>query len=145
MNPQVLKSPGPKIVRFSKVEETQNVSKRNSYAETYDNGNKEHDNGLADFKPMKPPKAKKGQKFNIKIDEKSNMSKLSDQIIPQLNAMQKNYLGLLFFNELSQNIVEDIVAQQLSMMPGTKLASVISSLEQQVHLSFYEPQIELLY
>ena len=60
------------------------------------------------------------------------MPKLSDQIIPQLNTMQKNFLGLLFFNELSPNIVEDIVAQQLSMMPGTKLASVINNLGQQV-------------
>ena len=68
----------------------------------------------------------------VRIDEKSNMSKLSDQIIPQLNTMQKNFLGLLFFNELSQNIVEDIVAQQLSMMPGKKLASVINNQEQQV-------------
>jgi hypothetical protein len=84
------------------------------------------------------------------------MSKLSDQIIPQLNSMQKNYLGLLFFNELSQNIVEDIVAQQLSMMPGTKLASVINNLVKQVQklvfninliyiLYIYKPQIVLLY
>ena len=93
------------------------------------------------LKPTKPPKSKKGQKLNLKIDEKSNMSKLSDQIIPQLNTMQNNYLGLLFFNELSQNIVEDIVAQKLSMMPGTKLASVINSLEQQVQLFLYRPQI----
>ena len=60
--------------------------KRNSYAETYDNGKEEHDNELADLKPVKPPKAKKGQKFDIKIDDKSNMSKLSDQII--LNLIQ---------------------------------------------------------
>ena len=60
------------------------------------------------------------------------MSKLSDQLIPQLNTIQNNFLGLIFCNDLSPNIVEDIVAQQLSMMPGTKLASVINNLEQQV-------------
>ena len=60
------------------------------------------------------------------------MKRLADQMIPQLNIMQKNFLGLLFFNELSQNIVDDIVAQQLSMIPGSKLASVLSSLDPQV-------------
>jgi len=124
-----LKSPSPKIVTFSEQEVNPSASKRDSYTQQNDNEIKEND---TDDKPLKPPKAKKTAKFNIKIDEKTNMSKLSNQIIPQLNTMQKNYLGLLFFNELSQNIVEDIVAQQLSMMPGTKLASVLSSLDQQV-------------
>jgi len=126
---QSLKSPSPKIVRFSEKDRNTNESKRNSYATPNDCDKKDED---TDERPLKPPKARKSAKFNIKIDEKTNMSKLSDQIIPQLNTMQKNYLGLLFFNELSQNIVEDIVAQQLSMMPGSKLASVLSSLEQQV-------------
>ena len=122
-------SAGLKIVTFSEQEVNPSASKRDSYTQQNDNEIKEND---TDDKPLKPPKAKKAAKFNIKIDEKTNMSKLSNQIIPQLNTMQKNYLGLLFFNELSQNIVEDIVAQQLSMMPGTKLASVLSSLDQQV-------------
>jgi len=126
---QSLKSPSPKIVRFSEKDRNTNDGKRNSYATPNDCEKKDDD---TDERPLKPPKAKKSAKFNIKIDEKTNMSKLSDQIIPQLNTMQKNYLGLLFFNELSQNIVEDIVAQQLCMMPGSKLASVITSLEQQV-------------
>merc|ERR1712130_873660 len=47
----------------------------------------------------KPVKAKKCQKNVIKLDEHSTMGKLADQIIPQLNHMQKNFLGLLFFNE----------------------------------------------
>jgi len=127
-----LKSPSPKIVRFSEKEASQNPSKRNSYVAPNTAEKEEVINTMDDPKPMKPPKVKKAAKFNIKIDEKTNMSKLSDQIIPQLNTMQKNYLGLLFFNELSQSIVEDMVAQQLSMMPGTKLASVLNSLEQQV-------------
>jgi len=126
---QSLKSPSPKSVRFSEKDINTNDGKRNSYATPNDCEKKDDD---IDERPLKPPKAKKSAKFNIKIDEKTNMSKLSDQIIPQLNTMQKNYLGLLFFNELSQNIVEDIVAQQLCMMPGSKLASVIISLEQQV-------------
>eukprot|EP00092_Neocalanus_flemingeri_P029327 GFUD01031839.1.p1 GENE.GFUD01031839.1~~GFUD01031839.1.p1 ORF type:complete len:682 (-),score=163.71 GFUD01031839.1:135-2180(-) len=130
-----LKSPSPKIVRFSEKEIDRKSSQRNSYVETQDtiaDGQDERETNPSDLKPTKPPKTKKAMKYNIKIDEHSNMSKLADQIIPQANAMQKNFLGLLFFNELSQNIVEDIVAQQLTMMPGTKLASVINSLEQQV-------------
>jgi len=79
----------------------------------------------------KPVKAKKCQKNVIKLDERSNMGKLADQIIPQLNHMQKNFLGLLFFNELSSNIVDDMVAQQLSMMSTSKLASVMENVDQE--------------
>ena len=60
------------------------------------------------------------------------MGKLADQILPQLNHMQKNFLGLLFFNELSSNIVDDMVAQQLSMMSTTKLANVMENVDQEV-------------
>ena len=86
-------------------------------------------------------KSTKSKKYNkqtpsIKIDEKTNVSRLADQIIPQLNNMQKNFLGLLFFNELSQNIVDDIVAQQLLMMSGSKLSAVLSSLEPEVCLNY---------
>lgn len=80
----------------------------------------------------KPAKAKKCQKNVIKLDERSNMGKLADQILPQLNHMQKNFLGLLFFNELSSNIVDDMVAQQLSMMSTTKLANVMENVDQEV-------------
>jgi len=59
------------------------------------------------------------------------MGKLADQILPQLNHMQKNFLGLLFFNELSSNIVDDMVAQQLSMMSTTKLANVMENVDQE--------------
>ena len=89
-----------------------------------------NDGGGKSTKYKKTPK----QIPSIKIDEKTNVSKLADQIIPQLNNMQKNFLGLLFFNELSQNIVDDIVAQQLLMMSGSKLSSVLSSLEPEVCL-----------
>ena len=82
-------------------------------------------------------KAKRSSRVNFKIDEKTNVKKLADQMIPQMNSMQKNFLGLLFFNELSPHIVDDIVAQQLSMMPGSKLASILSSLEPQV-LRFFQ-------
>ena len=85
------------------------------------------------MKSSRTPKSKKcSSKFSVKIDEKTNISRFADTVIPQLNNMQKNFLGLLFFNELSQNIVDDIVAQQLSMMSGSKLASVLGSLDQQV-------------
>lgn len=60
------------------------------------------------------------------------MGKLADQILPQLNHMQKNFLGLLFFNELSSNIVDDMVAQQLSMMSTSKLATVMENVDQEV-------------
>jgi len=79
----------------------------------------------------KPAKAKKCQKNVIKLDERSNMGKLADQILPQLNHMQKNFLGLLFFNELSSNIVDDMVAQQLSMMSTSKLATVMENVDQE--------------
>lgn len=62
----------------------------------------------------------------LRLTEKSNMAALADIILPQLNEMQKNYLGLLFFNELSQNIVDEIVAQQVSMMSGSKLAATLA-------------------
>ena len=60
------------------------------------------------------------------------MGKLADQILPQLNHMQKNFLGLLFFNELSSHIVEDLVAQQVAMMSSSKLASVLQNIDQEV-------------
>ena len=106
--------------------------KENSFtAASYVNDNA-RDNDEGEYKTPRTPKTKRASKFNLKIDEKTNVKRLADQMIPQLNVMQKNFLGLLFFNELSQNIVDDIVAQQLSMMPGSKVASVISSLDPQV-------------
>ena len=122
-------SPPTKSVRFSTFDvaeprlEADNVSKQIEVNESDD----------SDLKSSRTPKSKKcSSKFSVKIDEKTNISRFADTVIPQLNNMQKNFLGLLFFNELSQNIVDDIVAQQLSMMPGSKLASVLGSLDQQV-------------
>jgi len=120
-----VKSPSPKVVSFSDDElQSKDQRKQESSCHASEDAKEK--------KPSKPPKSKKSSKFNIKIDEKTNMSKLSDQIIPQLNTMQKNYLGLLFFNELSQNIVEDIVAQQLTMLAGSRLAALLGGLDQQV-------------
>ena len=122
-------SPPTKSVRFSTFDvaeprlEADNVSKQIEVNESDD----------SDLKSSRTPKSKKcSSKFSVKIDEKTNISRFADTVIPQLNNMQKNFLGLLFFNELSQNIVDDIVAQQLSMMSGSKLASVLGSLDQQV-------------
>jgi len=64
---------------------------------------------------------KRRSKILVKLDEKSDMGKLADEIVPQLTSMQKNLLGLLFFNELSENIVEDLVTQQLNMMPNHQI------------------------
>ena len=87
------------------------------------------------MRPHQPKERRRGARVpSLRIDERTNVSKLADQMIPQLSSMQRNLLGLLFFNELSPNIVDDIVAQQLSMMPGTKLAAVLSSLDPQVAL-----------
>ena len=89
----------------------------------------------SEARPHQAKERRRGAKVpSLRIDERTNVSKLADQMIPQLSSMQRNLLGLLFFNELSPNIVDDIVAQQLSMMPGSKLASVLSSLDPQVQL-----------
>ena len=77
-------------------------------------------------------RVRKASKTVIRLDDRSNMGKLADQIIPQLNDMQKNLLGLLFFNELSPNIVEDMLAQQLSMLPSSQLAVTLQKLGQEV-------------
>jgi len=80
----------------------------------------------------RPPKSKKsGRSGPLKITERSNMTNLANAIIPQLTDMQKNFLGLLFFNELSQKIVDEMVAQQLSMMPGTKIIDLLSVIDPQ--------------
>ena len=116
--------------------EEQRVEQRVEQRQDHDNDNRSKqveatqitDSSCKSTKYKKPTK----QMPSIKIDEKTNVSKLADQIIPQLNNMQKNFLGLLFFNELSQNIVDDIVAQQLLMMSGSKLSAVLTSLEPEV-------------
>jgi hypothetical protein len=35
-----------------------------------------------------------GRKRGLRLTEKSNMAALADMIVPQLNEMQKNYLGM---------------------------------------------------
>ena len=123
----------PKVVRFADEDQENNsIPRKNSVEPSDIEAIEDTESFPADTKATKPM-MKNPPKYNIKIDEKTNMSMLSDQIIPQLNTMQKNFIGLLFFNELSPNIVEDIVAQKLSIMPGTKLASVFNNLEQKVH------------
>ena len=75
---------------------------------------------------------KRRSKILVKLDEKSDMGKLADEIVPQLTSMQKNLLGLLFFNELSENIVEDLVTQQLNMMPNHQMAQTLNTLNKEV-------------
>ena len=120
-------SPPSKTVRFSGEEgsrvEAEKVSKQVEVDESDD----------SDLKLGRTQRGKKcSSKLSVKIDDKTNVSKLADNIIPQLNNMQKNFLGLLFFNGLSQTIVDDIVAQQVSMMSGSKLSSVLSGLRPEV-------------
>ena len=130
-----LTSPSPELITppsSSVRQETTFNDTLHKQHETQDNEHhhKDYEEAAAS---SRTPRPKRSSRFNLKIDEKTNVKKLADQMIPQLNVMQKNFLGLLFFNELSQNIVDDIVAQQLSMMPGSKLASVLSGLDPQVH------------
>ena len=120
-------SPPSKTVRFSGDEgsgmEAEKFSKQVEVDESDD----------SDLRLGRTQRGKKcSSKLSVKIDDKTNVSKLADNIIPQLNNMQKNFLGLLFFNELSQTIVDDIVAQQVSMMSGSKLSSVLSGLRPEV-------------
>ena len=75
---------------------------------------------------------RRSKMVTLKLDERSDMGKLADQIMPQLNSMQKNLLGLLFFNELSENIVEDLVTQQLDMMPSHQFAQTLATLDREV-------------
>lgn len=54
------------------------------------------------------------------------------QIASNLDNNTGLLLGLLFFNELSQTIVDEIVAQQLSIMSGSKIRDLLSVLDPQV-------------
>jgi len=125
------------INRQNKPNSSENVSQHNTNISNTQHGinssdqiTHKEDPHFGNYSP-KPNRSKKTPRNVIKIDEKTNMGKLADQIIPQLNHMQKNFLGLLFFNELSNNIVEDMVAQQLSMMSSSKLAMVIQNLDKE--------------
>ena len=125
----------PKTVRFSASDPEPSYGSGNYQTEDklVPAENIAEDNAeFTESRMSKSQKAKRSSRVNFKIDEKTNVKKLADQMIPQMNSMQKNFLGLLFFNELSPHIVDDIVAQQLSMMPGSKLASILSSLDPQV-------------
>ena len=75
---------------------------------------------------------RRSKMVTVKLDERSDMGKLADQIVPQLNSMQRNLLGLLFFNELSENIVEDLVTQQLDMMSSHQFAQTLGTLDKEV-------------
>ena len=75
---------------------------------------------------------RRSKMVTVKLDERSDMGKLADQIVPQLNSMQRNLLGLLFFNELSDNIVEDLVTQQLDMMSSHQFAQTLGTLDKEV-------------
>jgi len=128
----------PKTVRFSASDPERSDGSGNYQTEDklVPAENIAEDNpDYSESRMSKSQKAKRSSRVNFKIDEKTNVKKLADQMIPQMNSMQKNFLGLLFFNELSPHIVDDIVAQQLSMMPGSKLASILSSLDPQASLT----------
>jgi len=98
-----------------------------------------------DTEDQKPPRSRKQTKQSLKdirITEKTNMTSLAAHIVPQLSEMQKNFLGLLFFNELSQTIVDEIVAQQLSIMSGSKIRDLLSVLDPQTKESASRQLVE---
>lgn len=78
------------------------------------------------------PKTAGKDDSQILLDATSDMSTLADMLLPQLNSMQKNHLGLVFFNQLSNNIVEDIFIQQLSIMSGAKLTNALKNVDKKV-------------
>ena len=53
----------------------------------------------------KPPKTKKIPKSMNKINEKTSMSSLANSLIPQLNDMQKNFLGKHFFTSKTKKVI----------------------------------------
>ena len=74
---------------------------------------------------------------SLKIDENTNVNRLATQIIPQLNLMQKNLLGLLFYNELSQDIIDEITAQKVCQLEAPQLAELFSRTDEEVNSILY--------
>eukprot|EP00092_Neocalanus_flemingeri_P053231 GFUD01062505.1.p1 GENE.GFUD01062505.1~~GFUD01062505.1.p1 ORF type:complete len:530 (+),score=118.84 GFUD01062505.1:81-1670(+) len=66
-------------------------------------------------------------KQNTKINDQTDMNQFMDGLIPELNETQKTQLGLALFNQLSLNIVKDLMAQQIARMSGEDLFSVLNS------------------
>ncbi len=58
--------------------------------------------------PTKPLKTKKSSKSLLKITEKTSMSSFANHLIPQLNDMQKNFLGQGSFSLINKSILKGL-------------------------------------
>jgi len=61
------------------------------------------------------------------VDE-NNLNHFINEKLPKMNQNEKKQLGLVLFDHLPEDIMEDIIVKQLSKMPGTSLISVMTSL-----------------
>ena len=58
--------------------------------------------------PTKPLKTKKSSKSLLKITDKTSMSSFANHLIPQLNDMQKNFLGQGSFSLINKSILKGL-------------------------------------
>ena len=58
--------------------------------------------------PTKPLKTKKSCKSLLKITDKTSMSSFANHLIPQLNDMQKNFLGQGSFSLINKSILKGL-------------------------------------
>ena len=56
-------------------------------------------------------------------------------LIPKLNQQQATHIGLSLFNQMSQDTVMQVLAQQLNIMSGPQMANVFGGLRNQVFLA----------
>ena len=70
---------------------------------------------------------------NIKINMDTDMNQFIDNLIPQLNQIQKTQLGLAIFNQLPPDIVKDLMAQQIALMSGDNMFSMLTRASNEVN------------
>lgn len=78
------RSPSPKSVTFNLPDDSTEISLDDPMQQR-----------SVEPETARPPRSKKLLKNPLRITEKTNMSNLANAIIPQLNEMQKNFLGKL--------------------------------------------------
>ena len=67
------------------------------------------------------------------------MNKFIDDLIPQLNQSQKSQLGLALFRQLSSDLKNDLVAEQITHMSGQDLFTVLSNTSNKVNKTYFRP------
>ena len=78
------------------------------------------------------------QKPQNKVNGETNMNKFIDDLIPQLNQSQKSQLGLALFRQLSSDLKNDLVAEQITHMSGQDLFTVLSNTSNEVDKTYFE-------